>query len=68
MNQSSPESLLTPKEVSEILGVTEHTLAVWRCENRYPLPYIKVGRYIRYRSKDLSTFLDNQTVQGGYDA
>ena len=52
--------LLTPEEVAEILGVEIHTLAVWRCEGRYNLPYLKIGRLVRYAADDVQAFLENQ--------
>lgn len=55
--------LLTPDDVAELLGVTIHTLAVWRCEKRYNLPYVKVGRLVRYRRSDLITFVESR-MQG----
>jgi len=56
--------LLTPEIVSELLGVTTHTLAVWRCEGRYNLPYIKTGRLVRYRENDIIAFI-NDRLKGG---
>jgi len=53
--------LLTPEQVSELLGVNTHTLAVWRSSGRYNLPYIKAGRLVRYRSSDVSAFIDRST-------
>lgn len=50
--------LMTPKQVAEKLGLkTVHTLAVWRSSKRYSLPYIKVGRLIRYRESDVEEFI-----------
>ena len=54
--------LLTRKEAAEYLGVEENTLAVWACNNRYKLPYIKVGRLVRYKQSELDEFLERQTV------
>ncbi len=51
------DRLLSPREAAELLGVTEHTLAVWRSSKRYPLPYFCVGRGVRYRPSDLEEFL-----------
>lgn len=59
--------LLTPDQVSEMLGVSTQTLATWRATNRYPLEYVKVGsRLVRYRQSDVNEFLDAST-QGGDD-
>ena len=49
--------LLTRKEAAVFLGVTPETLAVWACEGRYALPYIKVGRLAKYRRSDLEKWL-----------
>ena len=51
------------KEAAEILGVREETLAVWRCTKRYPLPYIKIGRKVFYRGKDLENFIESRLVE-----
>lgn len=49
--------LLTAEETAEILGVKPQTLAVWRCAKRYKLPYVKLGRSIRYRLDDVESFI-----------
>ncbi|TCO69710.1 helix-turn-helix domain-containing protein [Chromatocurvus halotolerans] len=54
---SNVSKLLTPDQVGDILGVTPHTLAVWRSEGRYELPYIKTGRLVRYLMEDVQTFI-----------
>lgn len=51
-----PKNLLTPQEVSARLGVSTTTLSTWRCTKRYPLPYVKVGRLVRYRLVDVEGF------------
>ena len=50
--------LLTPGDVSEILGVSVATLATWRATQRYDLPYIKTGRLVRYLLNDVQAFID----------
>lgn len=47
---------------SEMLGLRPGVLSVWRCTKRYPLPYIKCGRSIRYRLSDIEKFLEQRTV------
>lgn len=49
-------NLLTPQEVATRLGVSTTTLSTWRCTKRYPLPYVKVGRLVRYRHGDVEAF------------
>lgn len=55
--------LLTPGETAERLGTTPGTLAVWRATRRYALPYIKVGRAVRYRECDVESWLASRTVR-----
>ena len=55
------ERLLTPPQVAEILGISTQTLAVWRCEGRYPLRYVKAGRLVRYRRTDVDAFIEAQS-------
>ena len=54
-------TLLNPKETSEFIGITVATLAVWRTTKRYNIPYIKVGRLIKYRERDLIQWLEQRT-------
>ncbi len=60
MNTQITEKLLTPYEVAEMLGVSVETLNVWRATNRYPLPYVKAGRLVRYRNADLQAFIESR--------
>lgn len=60
-----PEQLLTPAKVAAILGIAEETLTAWRCTGRQPLPFVKVGRLIRYRRADLTAYLLARMRRGG---
>ena len=55
--------LLKPADVSEMLGISIETLNVWRATNRYPLPYVKAGRLVRYRLSDVNAFIESR-LQG----
>ena len=50
-------ALLSRKQAAEYLGVKEQTLACWSTTKRYALPYIKVGRLVKYRRTDLEKFI-----------
>ena len=63
MSENKINNLLTPQEVSRILGVSVETLNVWRATNRYPLPYVKAGRLVRYRLTDINAFIESR-LQG----
>jgi excisionase family DNA binding protein len=58
------EKLLTPAEAAVYLGVKPETLAVWRCTKRYALAYVKVGRRVMYRQKDLDNFIETNLKKG----
>lgn len=53
--------LLSTAEAAAYLGVVPDTLNVWRCTKRYDLPYIKVGRLVKYRKSALDAFLEKRT-------
>lgn len=54
--------LLNNDQAAAYIGVTPRTLEVWRCTKRHQIPYIKVGRLVKYRKPALDAFLDQQTV------
>ena len=60
-----PSGLMTPRDAAVYLGVKINTLAVWRMDKRYHLPYIKVGKCIRYRKADLDIWLENRLQNSG---
>ncbi|MDX9979795.1 MAG: helix-turn-helix domain-containing protein [Lentisphaeria bacterium] len=49
--------LVRPPEAADYLGVSVATLAAWRCTKARRVPYLKVGRLIFYRLRDLDRFL-----------
>jgi excisionase family DNA binding protein len=56
-NNTFLETMLTPSQVADMLGVSVGTLSVWRTTGRYEVPFIKVGRNVRYKLKDIQAFL-----------
>ena len=62
---NSKHTLLTRKEAAAILGTTEGTLAVWASNKRYSLPYVKIGRLVKYKLSDLNAFIEKRTLSGG---
>lgn len=57
--------LVDTRQAAQILCVSPHTLDVWRATNRYPLPFVRIGRKIRYRMSDLCTFVAQNTCNVG---
>ena len=60
--------LLDGKQAASILNVSPGTLSVWRSTGRYSLPFVKVGRSVRYRLSDLESWLDGRTRINGTTA
>jgi hypothetical protein len=50
-----PERTYSPGEAAAYLRVTTATLAKWRCFDKGPA-YLKVGKAISYRGRDLIAF------------
>jgi len=55
------DPLMTTAQAANYLGVAPETLNVWRCVKRYDIPYIKVGRLVKYRKSALDAFLEQRT-------
>jgi excisionase family DNA binding protein len=54
-------ALLDEKQAAEYLNVSTQTLSNWRCTGRYKLPFIRIGRAIRYRLDHLEKWLASRT-------
>ena len=59
--------LITSEEAARILGVQPQSLAVWRLHGKN-LPFVKVGRLVRYRRDELERWIERQTVAVEDDA
>jgi excisionase family DNA binding protein len=60
--------LLDEQEAAQLLTVAPGTLSVWRSTGRYNLPFLKVGRNVRYRRADLLAWLEKRTRESGATA
>ena len=59
------QKLLDEKQAADHLTVSPGTLSVWRSTGRYALPFVKVGRTVRYRLTDLDAWLDARARNTG---
>ena len=59
---NEPESLVDTATAASRLDLTRQTLANWRATGRHGLPYIRVGRRVRYRVADLTAFVNSNRV------
>ena len=51
-------ALLTEDEAAALLKLQPATLATWRVRGRPHLPFVRVGRCVRYRPQDISAFIE----------
>jgi excisionase family DNA binding protein len=56
--QEMKKGILTPEQAAKILEVSTNTLEKWRHTGRYNLPFLKIGRNVRYRAQDVAAFYD----------
>lgn len=54
------DALLDDAQAAAALSVKPGTLAVWRTTGRYALPFLKIGRLVRYRAGDLAAWLEGR--------
>lgn len=59
------DQLLTPEEAAEILRVKvswlyQHT----RRRSQDRIPFVKVGRYLRFREQDLLAYIESRKLKG----
>ncbi len=62
MEITGEKDLLTTAEAAALLDVSPQTLEVWRCSKRYPLPYTKIGRNVRYLRSAVLAFIASRMV------
>ena len=53
--------LLTEGQVAELLGLKPQTLAAWRSTGRVEIPYVKIGKAVRYKPQDVVAYLQDNT-------
>jgi len=53
--------LMTIHDLSDYLGIPVNTLYQWRSKHYGPRG-VRMGRYVRYRPKDVEAWLDDQAV------
>jgi len=66
IRDTDPDKLLSTREVASILCLEEQTLAKWRAITGSPLPFVRLGRAVRYRAGDVVRFLDAGRVEAAH--
>ena len=55
------ESLLTLKEVAELLRVSHKTIYYWVHSSE--IPHLKVGRHLRFKEREVIEFFETKTKE-----
>jgi excisionase family DNA binding protein len=58
---TTDDALLTEVEAADLLKLSTRTLQSWRIKTEGP-PFVRVGRAIRYRLRDVVTWIEARTV------
>ncbi len=61
------DALLVEIHAAELLGLSTRTLQAWRSTNRGPA-FVRAGRAIRYRRRDLLAWIETNTIRTGRDS
>ena len=54
--------LFTVEEAAAYLTIAKSTLNIWRISGGHGLPFVKLGRSVRYKKSDLDAYLKRQTI------
>ena len=54
-----PKLLIKTSELARILNVGESTIEQGRLNGRFPIPFVKLNKSIRYRIEDVQSYISN---------
>ena len=57
--------MISAGQAAEILGLKESTLAQFRWRGDKRLPWVKLGKSIRYKLSDIESFIERSTIGKG---
>lgn len=63
MQTHTENTLKTPEQAAAYLAISERQLQLDRVTKR-AIPFVKVGRLVRYKQSDIDAFIKAQTVGG----
>jgi excisionase family DNA binding protein len=64
---TDPDAAVSENQAAEFLGVSVRTLQAWRVRGG-GLPYVKIGRAVRYQRRALIEFQQRNTVTSTTEA
>lgn len=53
--------LMTPDQTADVLAISKRTLL--DSYQRWGLRHVRVGKHVRFRTRDVETWIDSQTVE-----
>jgi excisionase family DNA binding protein len=60
-NEPRVNNLMNIQQAADYLGLSVGTIYQWRCQHK--IPYIKVGRNLKFKKDHLDQWLADRTVQ-----
>jgi excisionase family DNA binding protein len=61
VDSAEPPRMMTRLQAAEYIGLKKQTLDAWACAGRNDLPYVKLGRAVRYCREDLDAWLERNS-------
>ena len=61
-SQHYDKVLLSTEQLADLTGNKKSTLITWRCTKTVQIPYIKIGKTVRYRLSDVLSWLKKNEV------
>lgn len=55
-------TMVCTKEAARMLGLAEVTLKMWRSRNKSPVPFVRVGKAVRYSVESLREYIARNTI------
>jgi excisionase family DNA binding protein len=68
LEEMRQNTLYTAGEAARLLKVSEQTLANWRHTGSVEIPFVRVGRSVKYRHADLMNFIASNTFKNTTEA
>jgi len=62
-NSLDIDRLVNTLDASKLLSIPASTLIKWRSTGEVRLPYVRIGRLIKYRTSNLKEFIESHTIK-----
>jgi excisionase family DNA binding protein len=58
------DTLTDTEGAAQLLHIPANTLRKWRCTGENNIPFVKIGRQVKYRTSDLLDYIESHTIKG----